>query len=177
MESGPASLSIVITYESRALVSAFPSIQGMVRTPIPMKNIQKHVDHKLGSSLPHLPQISAIPAQTLQDDVNDLFGMTYIQKKISPCALPLFLVPKKNQSLNMRIDNQTIKITLVPRFPIQCLDYMLGIFFRSSMYFKINLKDRDYQRIFRKVTRPSLLLSRREIQINSDKWTCNQMEL
>ena len=64
----------------------------------------------------------------------DLLGMmTQITEKISPCVVPVSLVPEKYQSWKMYFENQTIRMS---RFPFQ---YIMGILCRSSKNTKMDL--------------------------------------
>ena len=59
--------------------------------------------------------------------------MSQIIEKISPCVVPVSLVPEKYQSWKMYFENQTIRMS---RFPFQC---MMGILCRSSKNTKMDL--------------------------------------
>ena len=74
-----------------------------------------------------------------------LLGTTLISEETSPCALSVLLVLNKYQMLKKYFENQTLRITCKSRFPIKCLDYMLGILCRSWVHSRMNFKGRYHQ--------------------------------
>jgi len=57
------------------------------------------------------------------------------------CAIPMLLVPRKNNTWHMCLDCRAINnITIKYRYPILILDDMLDELHGSSMLFKIDLK-------------------------------------
>ena len=62
--------------------------------------------------------------------------MTKITEKISPCVVPVSLIPEKYQSWKMYFENKTIRMACKSRFPLQ---YIMGILCRSSKNTKMDL--------------------------------------
>jgi hypothetical protein len=65
----------------------------------------------------------------------------YIWESMGPCAIPVLLIPKKDDTWRMLIDCKAINnITVKYRYHIPRLDYMLDEFHGSYCFLKLILK-------------------------------------
>ena len=109
----------------------------------PLKGIEHQIDFIPGDSLPNRPAYRTNPteAKEIQQQVEELIAKGWMQDSMSPCAMIVILVPKKDGSWRLCTDCRAIKdITIKYRHPIPRLDDLLDELHRSKMFTKIDLK-------------------------------------
>ena len=88
------------------------------------------------------------PKETMemQRQVKELISKGLVWESLSPCAIPTFLVPKKDGSMRMFVDSQAInKITIKYRYPIRWLNDMLDELHGLCVFSKVDLRSGYYR--------------------------------
>ncbi|KAJ8760878.1 hypothetical protein K2173_021916 [Erythroxylum novogranatense] len=69
----------------------------------PIRGIERQIDFMPGAQIPNRPAYRANPEETkeLQKQVEELLQKGHIRESLSPCAVPVILVPKKDGSWRM----------------------------------------------------------------------------
>jgi hypothetical protein len=82
----------------------------------------------------------------IQRQVQELLDHGYVRENLSPCAISIILVPKKNGTWRMFVDCRAINnITIHYHFPIRKLDDMLDELSGSIIFTKIDLQSGYHQ--------------------------------
>ncbi|RDX92575.1 hypothetical protein CR513_25271, partial [Mucuna pruriens] len=109
----------------------------------PLRGIEHEIDLISGCPIPNRPAYRTNPEETkkIQKQVNELLQKGFVRESLSPCFVPVILVPKKDGTWRMCVDSRAInKITVKYRYPIPRLNDMLDEFLGYHVFTKIDLK-------------------------------------
>jgi hypothetical protein len=105
----------------------------------PTRGIEHQIDFIPEAVIPNRPAYRSNSEETkeLQRQVEDLLSKGYVRESMSPCAVPVLLVPKNDGTWRMCIDGRAVNnITVKYRHPIPRLDDMLDKLHGSCIFSK-----------------------------------------
>ena len=78
----------------------------------PLRGIENHTDLAPGASLTNRPTCRSNPQETqeIQRQVDELMSRGWVQESMSPCAIPMILVPKIDGRLGGRAQTAGLSI-------------------------------------------------------------------
>ncbi|XP_071921799.1 uncharacterized protein [Coffea arabica] len=114
----------------------------------PLRGIEHQIDFVPRASLPNRSAYKMGPEETeeIQWQVDELLEKGWAQESMSPCAVPVILVPKKEGTWRMCMDCRAVNaITVKYRHPIPRLDDLFDELYGAVIFTKINLKSGYHQ--------------------------------
>src|SRR4051812_10709340 len=145
-EDVPSSLPPAVTNILQEFADVFP--QDVPPGLPPIRGIEHQIDLIPGASLPNRAPYRTNPEETkeIMRQVQELLDKGYIRESLSPCAVPIILVPKKDGTSRMCVDCRGINnITIRYRHPIPRLDDMLDELSGSTIFSKVDLRSGYHQ--------------------------------
>ncbi|KAK1558179.1 hypothetical protein QYE76_027154, partial [Lolium multiflorum] len=142
----PPSLPPAVANLLQEFIDVFP--QDVPPGLPPIRGIEHQIDLIPGASLPNRAPYRTNPEETkeIQRQIQVLQDKGYIRESLSPCIVPIILVPKKDGSSRMCTDCRAINnITIRYRHPIPRLDDMLDELSGSIMFSKVDLRSGYHQ--------------------------------
>ena len=104
----------------------------------PLRGIEHRIDLIPGAPLPNRAPYRTNPQETkeIERQIQELLDKGFIRESLSPCAVPVILVPKQDETQCLCMDCRPINaITIRYRHPIPRLDacFHFGLFFPCSL--------------------------------------------
>ncbi|KAK1681376.1 hypothetical protein QYE76_042224 [Lolium multiflorum] len=134
------------THQKREFQDVFPD--ELPHGLPPLRGIEHRIDLIPGAPLPNRAAYRTNPEDTkeIQRQIQDLLAKGYVRESLSPCAVPVILVPKPDETQRMCMDCRPINaITVRYRHPIPRLDDMLDELSGATIFSKIDLRSGYHQ--------------------------------
>ncbi|KAK1681406.1 hypothetical protein QYE76_042254 [Lolium multiflorum] len=150
---GPSAETNDLTNIPSSLLSILKEFQDVFPDELPhglppLRGIEHRIDLIPGAPLPNRAAYRTNPEDTkeIQRQIQDLLAKGYVRESLSPCAVPVILVPKPDETQRMCMDCRPINaITVRYRHPIPRLDDMLDELSGATIFSKIDLRSGYHQ--------------------------------
>jgi hypothetical protein len=109
----------------------------------PIRSIIHHIDLIPRESFPNKVTYRLTPRENeeVKNQVQELLDKGLVRERLSPCAVPTVLSPKKDGGWRMYTDSRDInKITIRYRFPFPGIDDLMDCLSGANFFSKIDLK-------------------------------------
>jgi hypothetical protein len=124
-------------------------VDELPRSLPPIRSISHHIDLIPRASLPNKETYRLMPQENeeVKRQVQDLMDKELVRESLSPCTVPIVLIPKKDGGWRMCIDSRVInKITIRYKIPLPRMDDLMDFLSGARFFSKIDLK-RGYHQI------------------------------
>jgi len=113
-----------------------------------IRGIEHQINFIPSATIPNRPAYRCNPEETkeLQSQVEELLAKGHVRESLSPCAVPVLLVPKKDGTWRICCDCRAVNNIMVKyRHSIPTLDDMLDELHGFTIFSKIDLKSGYHQ--------------------------------
>ncbi|XP_071681570.1 uncharacterized protein [Lolium perenne] len=153
LHPGPSSATNDLTNIPSSLLSLLKEFQDVFPDELPhglppLRGIEHRIDLIPGAPLPNRAAYRTNPEETkeINRQIQDLLAKGYVRESLSPCAVPVILVPKPDETQRMCMDCRPINaITVRYRHPIPRLDDMLDELSGATIFSKVDLRSGYHQ--------------------------------
>ncbi|XP_051126600.1 uncharacterized protein LOC127248348 [Andrographis paniculata] len=114
----------------------------------PLRGIEHLVDFAPGALIPNRPAYMCNPNESEEThrQVQELLDKGWVRESLSPCVVPILLVPKKDNSGRMCVDCKSVNVINVKyQHPIEGLDDMPDELHGARLFTKIDLTSGYHQ--------------------------------